>query len=575
MQQPVYFAPLGSDDAKQISRLQKKLFPRELTEPEDEIRQILRNTEEFRVCNLSFGLFEGTKLVGYIFAYVESESVFHQRDEEVIYIKEIALSPGHERFLGPLFLKLFAQWLAFTPRMPVEAHAEEDSLAKWQRLTRVFRFYGLTLAVKDEARREGRPPYKLLRLDVADSSTGLRQQASPLPPAGSTGSADGATVTVLKDPRQWLSLKDRWDELLAETDDSNVFQSFEYLWQWWKYFGIWKDLRVLAIRRGEEVIGVVPFMMEYFPVFGRVARKMMFLTAPMEMNRPKFLFGRNRATCLAALLDYLDDTADSWDILDIDEQLDDEQVEAVRAHFRSSGQLLAESETLCPWIRLEGTWEAFIGGRSRRMRSNINRLRRKLAAEGEIAVRKVDTWPELDKAMETYCEIEERSWKAEKQLNISGNKAHYFFYRALAKSFGRDRRFQLRTLKCNGRPVASTFGIARDGVFQSLKIAHDSGYDRLSPGTVLESYELEDLFGGSLQRYEFMGSFLANKLRWTSSVCKTTNIHVYQRRPRLMLFFFVFFVFKRHVKAALKKTGQFDKVDRFLGRFKNNPFPRY
>jgi hypothetical protein len=42
-----------------------------------------------------------------------------------------------------------------------------------------------------------------------------------------------------------------------------------------------------------------------------------------------------------------------------------------------------------------------------------------------------------------------------------------------------------------------------------------------------------------------------------------------------MLFFFVFFVLKRHVKTALKKTGQFEKVDRFLGRFKNNPFLRY
>lgn len=574
MQQPVYFAPLRSKDARRISRLQKKLFARELTEPEDEIRQILGNAEEYMVCNLSFGLFEGRRMVGYVFAYVETESLFHQRDEEVIYIKEIALLPGYERFLRPLFLKLFAQWLAYTPGMAMEAHAQEDSLAKWQRLARVFRFYGLALTVRDEARREGRPPYKLLRLDVADSTVELRQQGAALP-AGSRRFGDGATVTVLKDPRQWLSLKDRWNELLAETDDSSVFQSFEYLWQWWKYFGIWNDLRILVIRRGEAVIGVVPFMMEYFPILGRVVRKMMFLTAPMEMSRPKFLFGQNRATCLPALLDFLQETADSWDIIDIDEQLNDEHADVIRSHFRNSGHLLAESETFCPYIRLEGTWERFMEGRSRRMRSNINRLRRKLAAEGEIAVRMVDTWPELGRAMDTYCEIEERSWKAAQQLNISGNKAHYFFYKALAETFGRDGRFQLRTLQCNGKPVAGTFGIACDGVFQSLKIAHDSEFDRLSPGTVLESYELEDLFDRKLQRYEFMGSFLANKLRWTSSVCKTTNVHVYQRQPRLMLFYFVFFVFKRHVKTALKKTGQFDKVDSFLSRFRNNPFPRY
>jgi hypothetical protein len=42
-----------------------------------------------------------------------------------------------------------------------------------------------------------------------------------------------------------------------------------------------------------------------------------------------------------------------------------------------------------------------------------------------------------------------------------------------------------------------------------------------------------------------------------------------------MLFYFIFFVFKRRVKAVLKRTGHFDRVDRFLSKFKNNPFPRY
>jgi len=177
--------------------------------------------------------------------------------------------------------------------------------------------------------------------------------------------------------------------------------------------------------------------------------------------------------------------------------------------------------------------------------------------------------------MDCYAEIESRSWKVEKSLDIASDREHYFFYVGLARTFGQQGSFELRILECAGKPIASTFGIRANGVFQSLKIAHDRSYDRYSPGTVLESYELENLFGEDVELYEFMGSFLANKLMWTSTVHRTSNIHIYQRQPRLKVFFFVYFMFKRRIKNMLKRIGQFDKVDRFLKRFPNNPFLRH
>ena len=574
MPQPVHFSPLGSEDAKAIARLQRKLFARELTEPEDYIRQILLNTEEHMLCNLSFGLYDGTRLVGYAFLYVETESIFYARDETVIYIKEIALTPGYENRLRPLMIRIFTQAVTFCRGAAIEAHALEESLANWKRLARSFRAYGVTMSTKEEERREGRSPYKLVRFDVADAAACIPERPIPL----STTAwmfRDDISVTAVQDSRQWLALKVQWEGLLRETPDSNVFQSFEYLWQWWKHFGHWNELRVLVVRRNDAVIGVAPLMIEHFSVFGRIVRKLMFITAPMEMSRPKFIFGRNADECLPALLAYLEASRDTWDIFDIDEQLNDDNCERIRAHFRALRCLLAESETICPYIDLEGAWEQFIAGRSRKLRSNINRLRRKLETSGKITVRRVSHWPALEAGFDTHCEIEERSWKAEKGLHIPADRSCYYFYRALARSFGGEGKFELRVLECGGKPLASTFGLVRDHVFQSLKIAHDSEYDNLSPGTVLESYELEALFGQDIARYEFMGSFLANKLRWTSTVRRTTNLHIYQRQPRLMLFYFIYFVFKRRVKAVLKRTGHFDRVDSFLSKFKNNPFPRY
>lgn len=570
----IHYEPLGSDDAARIARLQQRLFPPELRESVAEVRQILLNTEEHMLCNLSFGVFDNARLVGYMFVYVETHSIFYQRDEEVLYIKEIALLPGYETCLRPLFFKLYEQWLAFVPGMPLEAHATAEALGNWRRMARVFRYFGLTLTDSAEVRREGRPPYQLLRLDVADGTASLYKQPKALPGCRSER-ADGIAVSVVTEPRQWLSLRDVWDDLLIQTADSSVFQSFDYLWQWWRYFGFWNDLYIVVIRRHEKVIGIVPMMREYFPVFGKVARKLVFITSPMEMSRPKLIFGRHADLCWPAFLDYIKEISDAWDIVDIDEQLIHDETASMRTYVKSQRWLIADSETLCPYIDLSGTWTAFTAKLPRKMRSNINRMRRRVAELGEIRVRCVNTWPALDAAMDTHTDVEARSWKAAKGLDLSSDKAYFYYYRSLAQCFGRDGRFEQRILEYDGKAIASTFGLVCNGVFQSLKIAHDSAYDRYSPGTVLESYELELLFATNLKCYEFMGSFLTNKLRWTSSVYRTENIHIYQRQPRLMLFYFTYFILKRRIAKVLKHTGQFERADRILKKFRANPFPRY
>jgi hypothetical protein len=56
------------------------MFPLVLREDLREITEIFVNTEQHLVCNLSFGLFDDSKMVGYMFAYVESTSLYYDRE---------------------------------------------------------------------------------------------------------------------------------------------------------------------------------------------------------------------------------------------------------------------------------------------------------------------------------------------------------------------------------------------------------------------------------------------------------------------------------------------------------------
>jgi CelD/BcsL family acetyltransferase involved in cellulose biosynthesis len=182
--------------------------------------------------------------------------------------------------------------------------------------------------------------------------------------------------------------------------------------------------------------------------------------------------------------------------------------------------------------------------------------------QGDVSVSIINTWPELDEALDRHCSLESRSWKYRSDLHIDRDREHFVFYFGLEEAFSENGNFELRLLELDGQPIASTFGIIHGNSFQSLIIAHDQSYDNLSPGTVLKSYELENLLSSQLRRYEFLGSFLTNKLRWTDDVIHTRNVHVYSRSVRLRWSFYRHFVLKRKAKALLKRAGLFEYAER-------------
>src|SRR5690606_39180589 len=304
---PLHAVPLGSTDAPLIGALQRRLFPSPLRETDAYIAPNLRNTERHTVCNFSCGLFDGAHLAGYVFAYIETDSVFHQRKEEVVYIKEIALLPGHEDQMRPLLARLLLQWMTFTPQLSFEAHALADSLARWRRLGRLFRFHGLSFAARQEPPRPGRAPYWLMRLDRVSETAPQLDHAAPWP-AGRIACGDGLEACVLTSARQWLGLRDDW-ERLRQVSGSQGHLPFDYLWQWWQHFGIWRYLHVIVLLRGARVICIAPLMREYLrqprPVL-RPPRPVLRRLRPLASGglawNPPVLLAEEPAACGPALV---------------------------------------------------------------------------------------------------------------------------------------------------------------------------------------------------------------------------------------------------------------------------------
>ncbi|MBI1735028.1 MAG: glycosyl transferase family 1, partial [Candidatus Rokubacteria bacterium] len=54
-------------------------------------------------------------------------------------------------------------------------------------------------------------------------------------------------------------LRDAWNALLAQSRADCVFLTWEWLFTWWKYFSPGRELAILAVRDGAELVALAPF----------------------------------------------------------------------------------------------------------------------------------------------------------------------------------------------------------------------------------------------------------------------------------------------------------------------------
>jgi hypothetical protein len=63
---------------------------------------------------------------------------------------------------------------------------------------------------------------------------------------------------------------------------------------------------------------------------------------------------------------------------------------------------------------------------------------------------------------------------------------------------------------------------------------------------------MEECFSRGNREYEFLGGFLNNKSRWTSTFRLTKQLHIYRPTPRFTLMYWMFYRIKPWVKERIR-----------------------
>ncbi len=332
-------------------------------------------------------------------------------------------------------------------------------------------------------------------------------------------------ISVIRDPEGLARLKEEWQALLDRCKPNYVFMTWQWLSTWWSHFGRGRELFVLAVRDGSELIGIVPLAL--FTHAAGLASKIRYLhfvgyRSGKRITDYMDIIAVRKEEVLDAVFGYLRkcqhlwDTVDLWDLLEGSETISVLSSIAARTGFPAAD----DEMTKALWLPTDSDWESYYKSRIKDRREFERRLRR-LQEKGEFKVAEVEA-AEIPAFVDTLFEFYGRRWD-----ESSASLAPYRdFFCSLLQTVPPDW-LNCSTLQVDGKPIAAQISLRYGLKLFHLMTAYDPDFADFSPGRVQLRYLLEGCFRDAqiLECYFGRGTE-PYKYEWATGECAVHRVQL-------------------------------------------------
>jgi hypothetical protein len=302
-----------------------------------------------RGVNLSFGLFDGDRLVGHLICCGFKPTIFPGETGEALQVQHVAVLPCYRRSLPRLIRRLGVEARRHFPGSAIEAHAVERAFEVWRDHPAFFARdgYAITRHADSGEMLGGEIRYLVRWQPIPDWEPAVPTVEELVArPRGDVIEVDGVRyqTTVVGREREWDGLASVWDRLLLALPGHTVFQTYEYQRLWWRHVGGDNELFIVLLVSDGEVRGIAPLQIETVKTYGRWSRRLGFIGSHTEVERPLLLFPADQGRLARALAAALAARAGRWDLCDLRGQLTgSDGLAALDAAFRSAGYLVSRA----------------------------------------------------------------------------------------------------------------------------------------------------------------------------------------------------------------------------------------
>ncbi|HWC13982.1 MAG TPA: GNAT family N-acetyltransferase [Actinomycetota bacterium] len=315
-----------------------------------------------------------------------------------------------------------------------------------------------------------------------------------------------------------------WRSLLEQDPNRQLFAYPEWNRAWWEEFKTGKDLLLMTMTRGSDLVAIVP-------LYRRIdeGRKLLRFVGGIDLTDylGPICALEDRGEVADALVDWLATTDVEWDELDAHSMpvpLGFAEFLVERADARGFAFRIEQEETAAV-LPLPSDWETYLSSLDKKERHELKRKRRRLEREHPDAAFRTATAETLEADFQTFVDM---------HRGAEGHKGHFMrpevatFFRRLADATMPLGWLRLDLLEIGGRAVASTFGFEIERKFYLYNSAYEPDAARLSPGLVLVSELVKRSIQDGLELFDFLRGPERYKYQLGAQAVPLNNVKVFR-----------------------------------------------
>jgi CelD/BcsL family acetyltransferase involved in cellulose biosynthesis len=317
-----------------------------------------------------------------------------------------------------------------------------------------------------------------------------------------------------------------WGELLGRDTNRHIFATPEWNRLWWEEFGEGKDLFLLTMKRGDEVVALVPLYREE-----EEGREILRFIGGIDLTDylGPICAKEDRADVAETLLRWLRETDVEWDEFDAHcMPVPFGFADVLVDHADRQGFVfkLDQEETSAVLV-LPKSWDDYLASLDSKNRHELKRKRRRLGRDHPDASFRTTSAETLEADLKTFVEM---------HRGAEGHKGHFMkpevatFFERVAHAFIKNGWLRLDFLEIGGRAVASTFGFKAGHSFYLYNSAYEPDAARISPGFVLVSELVNESIQEGVKIFDFLRGPERYKYQLGSQAVPLNNVRL-MRNP--------------------------------------------
>jgi CelD/BcsL family acetyltransferase involved in cellulose biosynthesis len=338
-------------------------------------------------------------------------------------------------------------------------------------------------------------------------------------------------------------LREQWNKLLFKSLHPMVFLTHQWIDVWWKAFGEDKELFILLVQDGHDVVAIAPFMINkgQHIVVGetntRVEVKKIEFLANAHTPRADLILRDDKPieACEAITEFLLNDRRDSWDLLSLTYLLGSSPAaKYLKASLTEHGVHYKEySQMSTPYVPITDCWNDYFNKLQPRFRRNLVSRMRKLVECGNINLMVYRDVDGLGDILKEVFNVAAMSWKAKEGTALSSTIQSRKFYTELAYAAAKEGWLELFILYLERKPMVFDFCLRYDNKLFDLKTEFDETYASYGVGNIIKYKQFQSIFSSDLAEFDFLGPSMMWKQRWSmESERKHTMLYVFNKNGK-------------------------------------------